>query len=174
MRVLRQRESGVVGLVQEVQVTPSGRTLAECRKRGWRAQVVEQTIPHTFIKRDLFGCVDIVALDGLPGVLGIQATDGTSVSKRVKKIHGECYEAAYAWLEAGNRLEVWGWAKQGKAGKRKAWTLRVEAIERPPLMTFHGHAVTLESLAPRCVFGLPGACTNCGEVEGDACAMRRG
>jgi hypothetical protein len=42
--------------------SPTARTLAECKKRGWIAQVVEQTIPHTFIKRDLFGVIDIIAV----------------------------------------------------------------------------------------------------------------
>jgi hypothetical protein len=130
----------VAWVVSEVRVTPTARTLAECRKRGWRAQVVEQTIPHTFIKRDLFGCIDIIALDGKPGVLGIQATTGGTggmIARRTQKIHGECYEAAYEWLGAGNRLEVWGWAKQGARGKRKAWVLRVVQIERPPAATLH-------------------------------------
>lgn len=43
-------------------MTPTARSLAECRKRGWHAQVVEQTIPRTFIKRDLFGVIDIIAV----------------------------------------------------------------------------------------------------------------
>lgn len=43
-------------------VSPTARTLAECRKRGWIAQVVEQTIPRTFIKRDFLGCIDIIAI----------------------------------------------------------------------------------------------------------------
>lgn len=42
--------------------SPTARALKECRSRGWIAQVVEQTIPHVFIKRDLFGCIDIVAI----------------------------------------------------------------------------------------------------------------
>lgn len=43
-------------------MSPTARALAECRKRGWVAQVVEQTIPRTFIKRDLFGVIDIIAV----------------------------------------------------------------------------------------------------------------
>lgn len=46
-------------------MTPTARALAECRRRGWIAQVVEQTIPHSFIKRDFLGCIDIIAL--VPG-----------------------------------------------------------------------------------------------------------
>lgn len=43
-------------------MSPTARTLKECRKRGWIAQVVEQTIPRTFIKRDLFGIIDVIAV----------------------------------------------------------------------------------------------------------------
>jgi hypothetical protein len=43
-------------------VSPTARALAECRKRGWIAQTVEQTIPRTFIKRDFLGVIDIIAL----------------------------------------------------------------------------------------------------------------
>jgi hypothetical protein len=115
--------------------SPTARTLAECRKRGWIAQVVERTIPHTFIKQDLFGCIDIVAITTLDGGLigvrttvGIQATGDNAgdMQRRVRKILAE--PRIKAWIEAGNRMEVWGWGKRGAAGKRKAWTLRVKQI----------------------------------------------
>lgn len=43
-------------------LSPTARTLKECRRRGWIAQVVERTVPHTFIKRDLFGVIDVIAV----------------------------------------------------------------------------------------------------------------
>jgi hypothetical protein len=46
-------------------MTPTQRALAECKKRGWQAQVVEKWIPHTRRRLDLFGVIDIVAL--IPG-----------------------------------------------------------------------------------------------------------
>lgn len=104
-------------------MTPTARTLAECRKRGWLAQVVEQTVPRTFIKRDLFGFVDVVALDGARTV-AIQCTDGTSVAKRVAKMRGERAAELERVIAAGWHVEVWGWAKRGARGKRKMWTLR--------------------------------------------------
>jgi hypothetical protein len=109
-------------------MTPTARTLAECRKRGWLAQTVEQRLPHTFITRDLFGFIDVVALDGKAGLLGIQATSSGNMPARVAKIREECAEASARWLEAGNRIVVWGWAKRGKVGARKLWTLREVAI----------------------------------------------
>lgn len=101
--------------------SPSAQTLAECRKRGWIAQSVEQRIPKSFITRDLFGVIDIVAITP-GGILGIQATGGRHNAARRDKILAE--PRALAWLRAGAALAVWNWEKQGPRGKRKVWTLR--------------------------------------------------
>lgn len=108
-------------------VSPSARTIAECKRRGWLAQNVEQTIPHTFIKRDLFGCIDIVAVTP-DGILGIQATGGQGGvhAARVTKILAE--PRMRAWLAAGASLAVWSWRKGGAVGKRKTWTLREQVF----------------------------------------------
>ena len=110
-------------------MTPTARTLAECRKRGWIAQVVEQTIPRTFIKRDLFGVIDIIAITP-NGILSIQATGdhGGDVQQRVRKILAE--PRALQWLSTGARLAVWGWGRRGAANTRKLWTLREQEITR--------------------------------------------
>jgi hypothetical protein len=108
-----------------VKTSPTARSLAECRKRGWIAQVVEQTIPRTFIKRDLFGIIDIVAITDA-GILGIQATSGTNHAARVAKARLE--PRLTRWLEEGARFEVWSWAKRGNRGERKLWSLRAEGV----------------------------------------------
>ena len=41
---------------------PTGRTVHHLRKLGFRADKVEQTIPNCFIKRDLFGIGDVLAM----------------------------------------------------------------------------------------------------------------
>jgi hypothetical protein len=105
--------------------SPTARTLAECRRRGWPAQVVEQTIPRTFIKRDLFGFIDIVALTP-DGLLGIQATSGTNHAARITKARQQPHFAA--WLRSGARFAVWSWSRRGDRGKRKLWTLREESV----------------------------------------------
>jgi hypothetical protein len=76
--------------------------------------------------------MDLVSLDGQPGVLAIQACadNGGAVAERVRKI--EAAPICGPWLRAGNRIEVWGWGKRGAAGKRKVWTLRVIAISLSP------------------------------------------
>lgn len=121
-------------------MSPTARTLAECKRRGWIAQVVEQTIPRTFIKRDLFGVIDIIAVEPsrsltggmvcdlvVPGrIIGIQATSGTNHAARVAKAKAEPRTAH--WLGAGGVLEIWSWSKRGGKGKRKLWVLREEAV----------------------------------------------
>ncbi len=84
-------------------------TLDECERRGWIAAVVEQTIPHTFIKRDLFGVIDIVAVTP-GGIVGIQATSGTNLHGRRAKILAEHRMAL--WLNAGAKLELWTWERR--------------------------------------------------------------
>ncbi len=112
--------------------SPTQRTLARCRKNGWIAQVVEKWNSFTNTRHDLFGCVDVVALDGEPGILGIQTTSTGNMSKRVAK----CLEVIpREWLRAGNRLQVWGWSqrvhylKSGKKAKRKRWTVKVTSVK---------------------------------------------
>jgi hypothetical protein len=115
--------------------SPTQRTLAECRKRGWTAGVVEQFVrfPAPGHRRDLFGVIDLVAIvsgDEHPydqrGILAIQACAGPSHADRRDKILAE--PRARQWIEAGGRLELWSWAKRGDRGKRKLWTLRVEVF----------------------------------------------
>lgn len=110
--------------------SPTQRTLAECRKRGWTAAVVEKWNPHAMIRQDLFGCIDIVALCQFPdyqyATLGIQACAGGDSAKRVKKAMEE--PRLVQWLMCNNRFAVWSWRKAGPRGKRKLWTLRIVEI----------------------------------------------
>jgi hypothetical protein len=79
---------------------------------GWSVAVVEQRLPHTFITRDLFNVIDLVALDGLPGMIGIQATSddgGGHSGARMEKISASA--EAVRWLRAGLRIEVWAWKR---------------------------------------------------------------
>lgn len=113
-------------------VPTTARTLAECRRRGWIAGVVERRIPFPKprgTKIDLFGVIDVVAIaPGVKGAIGIQSTAniGGHHAKHRDKILAE--PRARQWLEADNRLELWTWAKQGARGKAKRWTLRTEVF----------------------------------------------
>ena len=103
--------------------SPTSRSLQELKKRGYHAQVVERFNSFIKIRVDLFGCIDIVAVKGNEnGVFAIQATSTDNTSKRIKK--SIAIPALRAWLLAGNRFSVWGWAKRGEKGKRKLWELK--------------------------------------------------
>lgn len=119
--------------------SPTARSLAELRKRGWPAGVVEKFVrfPPPGHHVDLFGVIDVVAIvtaldgkcAGVPmgvATLGIQACAGGNGdhARRRTKILAE--PRAQQWVEAGNRLELWSWSKRGGAATRKLWTLRVE------------------------------------------------
>jgi hypothetical protein len=122
---------------RKASTSPTKRTLAECRQRGYVAQVVEHWNPHAHVRVDLFGVIDLVAITlpislgtGIaePGaILGIQACAGASHAARRDKILAE--PRARQWVEAGGRLELWSWSKRGGVGKRKLWTLRIETYE---------------------------------------------
>ena len=99
--------------------SPTARTLAQLRSDGWTAGVVEKCVPHSFIKQDLFGCIDIIAVKPGEGCIGIQACVVGDQTKRMKKALDE--PRLRAWILSGQRFEVWGWALHGGVGKRKLW-----------------------------------------------------
>jgi len=90
--------------------SPTQRSLALLRKRGYVAEVVEKWIPQVKRRKDLFGIGDVLAIrEG--EVLLVQATSDSNVSSRVNKI-GDA-EATGAVRKAGIRIHVHGWRKAG-------------------------------------------------------------
>lgn len=66
------------------------------------------------IRKDTFGIIDIIALDRIKGVRGIQST-GTAFAPHLKALLTEKREAAICWLSMpGTTLELWGWKKNSK------------------------------------------------------------
>ncbi len=106
--------------------SPTQRTLAHLRKRGHDAAIVEKWNPHAKVRQDLFGCIDLLVMDSLPGALGIQACAGASHAARRTKALAE--PRLKRWLERGERFEVWSWSKRGPRGKRKLWQLRRDEV----------------------------------------------
>lgn len=155
--------------------SPTARTLAECRRRGWIAQVVEKFVrfPPPGHRVDLFGVLDLVAIvsevdtsisypfgEDPPrrgvALLGIQAcsggtSGGGSTAARRDKILAE--PRARAWVEAGGLLELWSWSKRGDRGKRKLWALRVETYADMVATIAQPHGddrpTTIDTLLPR-------------------------
>lgn len=110
---------------RKASTSPTKRTLAECRKRGWVAQVVERWNPHAKVRVDLFGVIDLLVMGG-GRILAIQACAGASHAARRDKVLAE--PRARQWVELGGALELWSWSMRGDRGARKLWTLRVEAF----------------------------------------------
>ena len=104
-------------------MTPTQRTLAELRARGYRAEVVERWIPGANIRRDLFGIIDVFATNK-HATLGVQVC-GQAWSSHVTKLLVDNAATCFEWLEcASRRLELWGWAKRKPRGQRVYYQLR--------------------------------------------------
>jgi hypothetical protein len=93
------------------------------RREGYEAGVVERHLPNVLVTVDLFGAFNVVAIKAdVAGVLGIQTTSGSNHASRARKLLGNA--TLRTWLAAGNRAEVWSWAKD----RRGRWTCRRAAI----------------------------------------------
>lgn len=111
--------------------TPTQRTLKLCRDTGWTVQVVEKWNAFAKVRVDLFGFIDLVAMNGA-NIIGIQATSGANVSSRVDKIKENPKSAE--WLRSGGRLIVQGWYKSKKTNK---WVCREVEITLEMLNEVH-------------------------------------
>lgn len=88
--------------------SPTQRSLAEMRGRGYLCGVVEKWNPHARIRQDLYGFIDILAIkEG--EVVGVQSTSLSNVSSRINKISE--HENVAAVRKAGIRILVHGWGK---------------------------------------------------------------
>lgn len=131
-------------------MSPTQRTMAALRASGMLCEVVERWNHITRTRKDLFGFVDIVAVDpGAGRIVAVQAT-AAAVAARRRKIIEDCTAAARTWLLAGGAIEVWGWRKLKvkRGGKATRWAPRREAVtlaDLPPaarrLRAFKGQGV---------------------------------
>lgn len=99
--------------------SPTQRSLEELRKLGYPLiQVVERWNSWARIRQDLFGFIDILAIDDNGTVLAVQATSRDNVAARVAKI---AESESVIWVrKAGWRIEVHGWGKMASG----RWELR--------------------------------------------------
>lgn len=104
--------------------SPTQRTLKLCRKAGWTCQVVERWNQFARVRQDLFGFIDLVAMDGT-SIIGIQSTSGDNVSARLTKIKAN--EFSRQWIESGGRLFVHGWRKLASSGRWECREIEVTA-----------------------------------------------
>ena len=90
-------------------VSPTQRSLAEMRKRGYLCAVVEHWNPFAKIRQDLYGFIDIICI-GEDETIGVQSTSYSNVSARVSKISN--HDNTGAVRKAGWKILVQGWDGQ--------------------------------------------------------------
>ena len=96
--------------------SPTQLTLRELRKRGYTANVVERWVMGANVRQDLWGFIDVLALNGKE-IVAVQATTYANMSARVKKMTD--HENLPKVREAGITILIWGWRKVNNR-----WTFR--------------------------------------------------
>lgn len=105
----RERAPGMTGRKKGIKTTQL--SLAEMRSRGYElVDVVEHTIPKTFIKRDLWTIADLLCVGGPANeIVAVQVTsdNGGNVAKRRDKIVES--DEIQILRRVGIRFLVHGW-----------------------------------------------------------------
>ena len=111
-------------------ISPTQRTLKSMREQGRLCGIVERFIQYGKFgnRSDLFGFIDIIAIDPTQGIVAIQSC-GQDFSGHVKKLTEERNEAVYEWLKHAP-CELWGWrkVKLSRGGKAMRWKPRIADI----------------------------------------------
>lgn len=102
--------------------SPTKLSLAYLRKTCDAVEVVEHWNPHARIRKDLFGFIDIIALEG-ETTIAVQSTSWTNVSSRAKKI-AESPLVGFV-RQAGWKIIIHGWKKNPKTNRYELKTLDV-------------------------------------------------
>lgn len=114
-------------------LSPTQRTLQALRAQGRKCGMVERFNAHVGphgIRQDLFGIIDIIALDPERGVVGIQST-GSAFAEHERKILEDHRQDTIDWLSTpGTTLELWGWrkVKVKRGGQAMRWAPRVRTF----------------------------------------------
>jgi hypothetical protein len=117
-------------------MSPTSLTLRFLRNSGYSADVCERWIAQARIRKDLFGCIDIIAVHRCePGVLAMQATSLPNLGARLAKARSKA--ELKVWLRAGGRFEVWGWSQ--RAGR---WHVQRVAVQAEALVGVAVQAVS--------------------------------
>jgi len=93
-------------------LSPTQRTLKALRAQGRICGIVERFLQYAGkfgARKDLFGFLDIIAIDPIQGIVGIQSC-GSAFSEHVKKMTEERNEEMFEWLKWA-KVELWGWRK---------------------------------------------------------------
>jgi hypothetical protein len=89
-------------------ISPTQRSLKLLRELGWTCAITEHWNPFAFIRQDLFGFVDILAIKDKM-MLAVQTTTNENATAREKKIiANENYKVLKS---TGCQIEIHGWHK---------------------------------------------------------------
>jgi hypothetical protein len=116
--------------------TPTARTLALLRRRGWIAAPVERWLAGPGVRQDVWGFGDVLAAHPRErAILLVQATTAGHLAARLAKAQARPELAA--WLAAGGAVQVWGWRRCGQRWRVKVVAVRAEdlaaiVLEAPP------------------------------------------
>ena len=105
-------------------MTNTSRTLKYLRDRGWEVGMVERYLSYTNRRKDLFGIIDIIGMNGKQ-ILAVQSC-GQAFSEHNRKILAS--PMAVKWLESGGLLWLVGWRKLKlkRGGKAMRWRPRIK------------------------------------------------
>ena len=112
--------------------SPTARSLALLRRRGFIACPVERWIARAGVRQDAFGFADVLAAHPRErAILLVQATTAAHVSHRLAKARARPELAA--WLRAGGRFSVWGWARRNCRWHVREVDVQGEELQAVPL-----------------------------------------
>ena len=87
--------------------------MKELRLQGYRVEKTEQRlpIPGKFVTRDLFDCIDAVAIKLGSRITALQITSdsGGNMTARMKK----AVDVARLWVSCGGEFQVWACSHRG-------------------------------------------------------------
>lgn len=108
--------------------TNTQRTLEYLRGQGMRCAIVEHWNSFARVKQDLFGFIDILALDPHQHrVIGVQCCSDANRAAHKAKIQNA--PAFLDWLDASGIVFLISWGKHGERGKAKRWQAHCEQIQ---------------------------------------------
>jgi len=129
--------------------SPTKRSLALLRRRGYLVAIGEKWNPFAKIRQDIYGFGDLLAckavtglilpdvvasagrienkMDHFGGIFLVQCTSGPHHASRKTKIMA--LPSAKMWCDSGGGILLMSWTKRGERGKRKLWACREEWID---------------------------------------------
>jgi hypothetical protein len=101
------------------------KTMRLLEEQGYKVGIVERVIPRVFIRKDLFGIVDLIAIR--PGeIVGVQSTSWNQRLDHLQTLRSSANTVP--WLESGAKLLLVSWKKR-RAGTRHRYEPVTEWIE---------------------------------------------